>query len=705
MKSRFLGILSLLLLTLALTACNGSSGSDSSSSSSGSASGIVAAAPLVGAQVFYENPDPSGEDFQIGETLANGVINFSPYKENLSKIDFSKPAIIYSEGGRNFVKEDDAVPFAGKLKGVMTSANSEVYLTPANTLVAALVKEGKSLNDAKTRVKKIVQIEMGLGEGIDPFAKPLSSSPELLVQSETASQAILAIVGLSEGAAGDFDSCMETIAINMTNGKSFAYAAGQLESSPVHGKTDKLFEIVKDLKETVIMPAVSATLKAVDSKKDIIDTTAITTAIEDTDNKIVNVEKKIIPSSITVDNPLDAKCSVKEILGKTYTFKATVLGSDENPITAANISYNDNDAPGTLTFDGNNTFTYNLKPEDFEAANLPFDLEIVVWSTVDPSITNTIKTTIVGDDSIVVKKMFINQGDHLFTVSTPVDKKITCPIGAEGFLATVNLVNDKADISGLVEMQFFAPKGSKFNNYLEGNGNTDNCLIIRDFTKDGIGDAAMHDAAIESGVNLIVELDEDIFVSKETEMTVKAFDVETGNELGSLTKDVAFILADDRTNVTDVVLGNSNINGEMRNVLSFKKENLDGEEFFTPKEGGTLKLKGSIKTWNSKYEPVNEVLDKRKLYEQGKFVLINTSNALTFRHADGLYYQNVDLAENTIEITDATAHTVEIDIKSVLEYKPAQNVGSDTLKLVYKPTGKESVPTSGGLRLDFDISE
>jgi hypothetical protein len=91
------------------------------------------------------------------------------------------------------------------MKAVLAPKATTAYLTPANTLVAELVKGGDTLAEATRKVNMLVKVQLGLVAMESPLGNPLTD----LVKSELTTQALLAAISVDEkaliaGTAVDF---------------------------------------------------------------------------------------------------------------------------------------------------------------------------------------------------------------------------------------------------------------------------------------------------------------------------------------------------------------------------------------------------------------------------------------------------------------------------------------------------------------------
>lgn len=695
MKSRFLGILSLLLLTLALTACNGSSDSSSSSSSSASAGGAVASVPLVGAEVWSYNAE--GVAIQIGKTLGNGSIKF--YSAALSEVQFPN-AIVFSKGGHSYIN-DSAADFAGTLKGVMASSTSKVYLTPANTLVAALVEEGVTLAEAKTRVRKAVNVEMGIN--IDPFANPI----ENVTESEIVAQTILAVLGIREDAAADLDEYLEAIAADMADDETFATAVkANATTSPLNdteysGKS--LFTIVKDITETEIMSQVKDVLSSEDG-----DTYYDSSVIEEQEKEIEEAIEQKVPVAIAATAGTD----VPEFYAVTgggvesvFTFEvlSNKVDSDGKPVafTTEDAEYPvvlvAFDGVGTLEQTGANEFTYTLEADGYDAADLPLDVTAVLRSAYDPSVTKTITITLVSNTALVVENVQfdLSRGKGHYTFDDAVDGKIvdgsSCALADSEFVAEVKLVSDVGDISDNVDVRFFAPTGFKFEH---GEGvdaaNTDSYTVT---TTTPYVDPTKHHANILAahGVKLVAVLGADETIEPgRKEIGIQVLDTANNNAvLKTASAGLVFVPAGMENDLRTATLESAEGNG-----LTITTATIAKDEIFAPAK---ISLAGSYKTWVKEANPENTTDGITALPADAKVILMSTTGADVF---DDGFGTAVDRIEIPVTLTEDFSFTSD-----VTNFKYIYGDANDDIKMVFMLDPSDSnnnIESSSVLKLRFE---
>lgn len=715
MKSRFLGILSLIILSFALAACDGSS-----SSSSGSAGGAVAAAPLKEANVYGYTAE--GAAILIGTTSDDGSIAFN---SSLSSVKF--PSVVYSEGGKNY-KSDAA--FAGTLKGVMESATSQVYLTPANTLVAELygkslqrgVDPAEALADAKTVVENIVKKDMGLTTA-DPFANPLSdkSSSEFLAKS------LMTVMGL--GAENDassmenFGYAFAEAAESLSKGKTFtevakahgaAIGSGKSLADFITQKKDSIVDLAADaLGYTPAEKAALGSAIAIDNSEQL---TAITFTETPSNEPLPIAEKKgangaLFSVTFTVkalsNKTADAAGTPGVIAGAVYELVSTSLGTVKQGGSAVNVG---DTGPAT------GSFTFEVAAEDVVAGNVA---TFTIASEAYPNIKRTYTVTFISDDAFAIEEMDF-EGAGLYEVGSPtaegkIAKDETRVIGTDEFKASLELVNAIADINDVnanVDVRFSAPEGFKFS--FDASANQD-AYTVTDVVVNGSADKYL--ATVPNGVlTLVAQKD---LAPGFRDLKVQAIDP-NGNQLASVSQPVIFVPENMKDNVTSIVLGDSTINSDKGNFISITSVNSDG--VYVPTEGGASKttslvLEGSYSTWNSIAEDGN--VASPDLSGKGKFYLVSDSgkNVLaTDATGTGLNY-NRDITSEVVfapvssDAADAAKkYRFTAEIVGQLFYKPATGVTQDTLRLVYIPDPDSTpadpikgspVTSMGGLTLDI----
>ena len=686
MKSRLLGILSLLVLVLALTACDGSSGSSSDSSS---ASGAVSSVPLNKAEVW--SFDANGVAIQIG-TTKGGSIKFN---SALSKVKFPN-AIVFSKGGESFIG-DGTTKFAGTLKGVMASSTSAVYLTPANTLVAALVEQGLPLEEAKGRVKKAVNAEMGVN--IDPFANPLDQ----LTKSEIVSQTIFAVLGIREDAAGDLNECMKTIATGMATGNSFGTAVKNVPTCPIKAPGDSMFTFVKNVMKTDIMPQVKTVLTPADGSPVRFDSNVI---LEE-EEAIKTAPAPEVPVAIVLtadskNTPAEFYTAIDSVATFEYTF--AVLNS--KPDAAGNPVYFANTDPkglieivnfsgiGKVETDGSNKFTYTLDPATYDAADLPLDIIITIGSVADKTVTKTIKATLVSKDSIVVEELGFT-GKGLYTFDNPVEGKIVDgsrhALADKDFVAQIELVTENADFNDNVDVRFFAPTGFKFDKDSDGTANAAS-YTVKDLTIDS-SDSTKYTAEImgAKSVALIAVLDENAgpIEPGRKEMSMQVIDTKNDNAiLKTATSSVFFVPTGMENDLRGAAL--TTADGSDKLTITNTKV-IAKDDIFAPAK---ISLVGSYKTWVNEADPKASVGGRTDF--PGKVVLMSTTGEKVFKNNAGM-----DVAKLEVPVTVKDDFTFTAD---VADFKYIYNDANDDIKMVFMlgSDSNNNIESSNVLKLRFE---
>lgn len=688
MKSRFLGILSLLVLVLALTACDGSSGSSSSSSSG--ASGAVASAPLTDAEVW--SYDANGVAIQIGKTTSDGSIEFG---SGLSNVKFPN-AIVFSKHGKSFVNTK-AATFAGTLKGVMASSTSAVYLTPANTLVAALVEQGLPFEDAKGRVKKAVNAEMGVN--IDPFANPLDQ----LTESEIVSQTIFAVLGIREEAAGDLGECMKTIATGMAAGNTFGKAVRTVPTCPMKTPTESMFAFVKKVMKTDIMPQVKKVLSSADGS----DTRFDAEVILKEEKTIEAATQPEVPVAIVIaagskNTPAEFYTAIDTVSTLEFTF--AVLNSKPNaagepvpfaldaPDSKGLIELVNFSGVGKVAANDSNVFTYTLNPDDYNAADLPLGITITIGSVADKTVTKTINATIVSKNSIVVEELDFT-GKPLFTFENTAKGKIvdgsSHALTDKEFVAQIELVTANDDFKDNVDVRFFAPTGFKFDKDSDGTANTAS-YTVKDLTIDS-SDSTKYTAEImgAKSVSLIAVLDKDATPIEpgRKEMSMQVIDTKNDNAVLKTASSSIFFVP---TAMKDDLKGATLTKGGDNNGLTITTKPIAKGDTYAH---GNLSLEGSYKTWVNEADPKANAGGRANF--PGKVVLMSTSGAKVFKDSTGTGVAKLDV---TAVAKDDFTFTADIT-----DFKYIYNDANDDIKMVFMlDDSNNNIESSNVLKLRFD---
>ena len=177
----------LLGIGLLLAGCGGGGGL----SVGGGAGGGLGKSPIGGANIFARKADKTWTTSRVGYTASNGAITFDGL-DQLSASDY--PALLKSVGGR--LKSGTGANFTGELRGILESSTSNIYMSPASTLVANLVEKGAKLATAKTKVRAIVQNSLGM-KNVDPLGDFLASDAATK-NNELAQQALLYAMGITD---------------------------------------------------------------------------------------------------------------------------------------------------------------------------------------------------------------------------------------------------------------------------------------------------------------------------------------------------------------------------------------------------------------------------------------------------------------------------------------------------------------------------
>lgn len=687
MKSRLLGILSLLVLVLALTACDGSSGSSSSSSSSSGASGAVASVPLNNAEVW--SFDANGVAIQIGKTIEGGSIEFG---SGLSNVKFPN-AIVFSKGGTSFIG-DGTAEFAGTLKGVMVSSTSAVYLTPANTLVAALVEQGLPLEDAKGRVKKAVNAELGIN--IDPFANPIKQ----LTESEIVSQTIFAVLGIREEAAGDLGESMKTIATEMATGKTFGNAVKSVPTCPTKAPGASVFTFVKNVMATDIMPQVETVLTPADGSPARFDAKVILEekeAVETTPQQEVPVA--IVIAAGSKNTPAEFYTAIDSVATFEFTYEALnsktslpfVANAADSRTLVKLVNFN---GVGTLVSGSSlNTFIYTLKPSDYDTADLPLEITATLASVADETVTKTLKITLVSKDSIVVEELDFT-GKPLFTFENTANGKIvdgsSHALTDKEFVAQIELLDANDDFNDNVDVRFFAPTGFKFDKDSDGTANAAS-YTVKDLKIDS-SDSELYTAEImgAKSVSLIAVLDKDAAPIEpgRKEMSMQVIDTKNDNAiLKTATSSIFFV----PTGMENDLRGAALTKGGDNNGLTITTKPIAKGDTYAH---GKLSLEGSYKTWVNEADPKANAGGRANF--PGEVVLMSTSGAKVFKDSTG-----TDVAKLPVTVTkvdDNFTFTAE-----VTEFKYTYNEANDDIKMVFMlDDSNNNIESSNVLKLRFD---
>ena len=646
MKSRLLGILSLLVLVLALTACDGSSGSSSSSSSS--TKGAVAAAPMKLAKVYGLSTD--GEKVLIGTTDNSGAFAIN---SNAAKLQF--PAVVWSVGGWNVNDaQTPAKEFKGTLKGVMASADSAVYLTPANSLVAAFFEKTGNLSEAQEQVKSLLKNEMGL-KMTDPLGNPLTD----LNESEIVAKSLMHLIGAGDennaASMEKFSTKISDIAEAMNTGMTFTEVLKVMPESPFFGHADTLCNCVDDEMDAIVAEAKASLgdlgdLTELEKNADVTDTSLFPIALEF--DGLSSTEKAAgTPSAVVIK-----------------TFKAVVTKADGNPvatqtlhlISIANGVLNDgtadmevgvdSDVPATQDL----TFTVTIPADATFPYTASFTLETVESDDTLPTFSRTYTITFIGADEFAVKEVAYS-GAPLFafnnsTADGQIAKDAIASIAADSFKADVELVNfiDESLVEGNMDVRFIAPAGLAFN-----DENTD-AVTVKSFTNAG----KTYTATPNDALNFIAKANVDAGFKT---VRIQVLD-QDGETIARTAKDVVFVPEDQKDNLTRV-----NLEAQTKTVD-------------TPAAVGKLvipsiTLKGSYKTWEKEADPTKTTggITALPLPASKVILMSKTGNSVFYNGAD-----LVDRIEIPVTLTEdfkftSTVATFDYDYKNA----------NDDIKMVF----------------------
>ncbi|MFA9394522.1 MAG: hypothetical protein ACERJ1_07375 [Halodesulfovibrio sp.] len=693
MKFRLLGFLSLLVLVLALTACDGSSGSSSSGSS---ASGAVAAAPLSEAKVLGYNA--SGASFEIGETNSKGAIVFDT--NALSNVKF--PSIVYSVGGKNF---DSGTAFSGTLKGVMQSATSAVYLTPATTLVAELVETGMTLDQAEQRVLYVITKEMGLTK-VSPFANPLSD----LNNSEIVSQTLMVLLGVTEDSADRMLEAVGKIAAKMAEeGKSFTDAVKvivpscPLNDADVAGKT--LAEVIEMHKSEIVANAMKALgegnfdQSALEANVVADTTSVLAVALATT----VSAEfATAMPAPTATDTSFTVTTSV--LSNKVSVAGATLPYSSDNTVNLVVEP-----AYGTVAIDNAvHTAVYTVSAADLEDVTLPVQITFVLAANADPNLQAVFSFTLEGDTSLAVKYLDF-EGNGLYEFTTPEEGKIVDTASktllATDFIAQFELVNTFAyNMSDNVDVRFTAPAGFKFNHVVDSETVNTDSFLVNTITDD-------FKAIVDANTKLVAT--EEVTPGYKP-VGMQVIDKKTGAVLKTASDDLIFIPAGTKQQMTSLALGNSTVNAENKRTISINATHLENNVYDVTNAKAdvtALKLVGEFSTWEKESLTDDDTGDVAvhvsptidSLYNKGEFFVVTTSKTAQFV-VGGTNTDRISIDKSAMTLNEYTVTVDLIGNVAPLKYYPAAS-GADTLKLVYVPSaGNGEVKASqGGLELDIEL--
>jgi hypothetical protein len=672
-KSRLLGILSLLVLVLALTACDGSSGSSSSSSSG--AKGAVAAAPMQLAKVFGLSAE--GAEVLIGTTNNRGAFTAN---SNTSKLQF--PAVVWSVGGWNVNDDptDASKEFKGTLKGVMASADSAVYLTPANSLVAAFFEKSGNLAEAQQQVESLLKNEMGL-KMTDPLGNPLTD----LNESEIVAKSLMHLIGAGDennaASMEKFSKTISDVAEAMNTGMTFTEVLKVMPESPFFGHTDTLCNCVEDE-----MDAIVAEAKA--SLGDLGDLTELEDNAKITDTSTYPIALEFDGLSST------EKASGTQGAVVIKTFKAVVTKADGNAVVTqtlhltsiANGVLNDGTADMVVGVDSDVpaaqdvTFTVAIPADATFPYTASFTLETVESDDTLPTFSRTYTITFIGADEFAVKEVAYN-GDKLFAFATPStdDGKIaegaTASIAADSFKADVELVNsiDESLVDGNMDVRFIAPAGLAFNDSSENS----DIVTVESFTKSGTTYTATPDAAY----SFIAK--DDVDAGFKT-VRIQVLD-QDGETIAQTAKDIVFVPEDQKKNLTRANLTEKTISNAIPAVGKL------------PITG--ISLDGSYRTWEKEADPAKTTGGLTSIPADSKVILMSKTGDKVFVNAMNELVDRID-----ITVTMKDDFTFESSAPFAFDYY--YNNANDDIKMVFMldPLNdpNNNIESSNVLKLRFD---
>jgi hypothetical protein len=404
-----LWLLSLLVLTVSLTACGGSSGSSDTTTSStpSSLSGAVASAPVKDAKVMVSFDSLTAEaqkatalkdqkkPVQVGLTDKTGAIKFDAAA--VAKLDRTKDIVLYSAGGVQFTSAyetekavadagagADANLYKGSMKAVLAPKATTAYLTPANTLVAELVKGGDTLAEATRKVNNLVKVQLGLVAMENPLGNPLTD----LAKSEFTTQALLAVLNVTEdaliaGTAVDFADKLSKVSSTAILDKA-AFDAAVKSVEKYLGKA----HAAKLAQDEVISTAVLTTSMSLNSTitgdlKEALGTNVFAVAYKDT------------AASSTFAFTIDSTSNTAGKAGKFLMTAAPAVGT----VSAKGETVV---ADPKKEFEGSVTFNYTLTKDEYTAAigsTRTFTFVAVNGEYVTP-VTLTVKYT--NENEVVI---------------------------------------------------------------------------------------------------------------------------------------------------------------------------------------------------------------------------------------------------------------------------------------------------------------
>ncbi|WP_243543939.1 hypothetical protein [Pseudodesulfovibrio tunisiensis] len=483
----------LLGLSLIIAGCGGGGGGSSSST----AGGGVGKSPVSGASVYARLADGSWTS-AIGTTGTTGAITFTGLS-SLSASDY--PAVLKATGGT--LNSGNGAAFTGELRGILESSTSQVYLTPASTMVAALYDQGITLADAQTQVRAIVQNLLGY-TSVDPLGNFLASTAATQ-QNEVAQQALLFVLGISDAEtnSGTMDNLLtklQSTATQLATGSSFSTIA-QAESG--YDGTTSLATYISN--NSAVINQIAADALGTTTASMTIPTVDTTTVFPD--KFVVNTttsDPGATRSAATLGADTSSSFTVDGNAGSTTYIKVGLTSTSPTGWdTTAHSQFTLTTAPsvGTLTLQDGTSVSAG---STFNAANAALDDGIsnamVFKYVVDASTTAqtvTIKVTASGvsTGATVARTLTINIVDASTTVAassltwsgsavikqltdasgtgTSLSSGSTGSIATNDYQATVAILGSKTatQANGKYKMSFLAPDGFKF---VVGSTNWDN---------------------------------------------------------------------------------------------------------------------------------------------------------------------------------------------------------------------------------------
>lgn len=708
MQHRFLGITFLLIISLAMTACDNSIEGFSSDSNS---RGAVAAAPLKNANVYGYTADNTA--ILIGKTNADGAIKFTP---QLSDIQF--PSVVYSEGGQNY--QSDA-PFGGTLKGIIKTASSQTYLTPATTIIAELYTKGMPLKQAEQTVFSLITNEMGLTE-VNPLSDPLTD----VNQSEIIAQALMFTLGITEENAESLEPKLLKTAHEIIAGKTFSEALKTIESSPLKDTDISLATLIKNNREMIV----NAAAQALGDKADQTELKKNAAANTTTERATV----------ISLNNlPLEA-IRTKNGLPHSYSFTPCIYSNfvDVNgmPKQHSTDTMQLVVAPsfGSISRDGcqvtvgqdipnGSRLTISVMHSDIPA--LPATTSFTMMSNENPNLTKSFTVTFIAPDALAIKSIAC-AGNNLYefkpTPTGTIASGATRLLEDSDFTIKLNTVNnmDFEKVNTAVETRFTAPVGFTFQFEQDGKTIKSRRYDVTEIAADTNGSRDTFFASIFEKHDVKLVADKETAPGFKT-LGIRAINKSNGT-VTTATHPLIFVPYGAKDNITEIILSGSSINDTTGKVLAVRNTDVNSTtNIFSSEATGKyhkLVFNGTFTTWNSIAHaiektgqvdttiiaPTEEII---KAY--GQFYIVSDSGKSVFAtDASGKEVKKTLAIDKTkIKITK---YAITVDVNESLHYKydPANGPVQDTLRLMYVPFDSALGPvvtSTGGLILDIDTSK